>query len=232
MKVVQKTIKIYRRHDIDLLALHTSGVQMGRVIKGCLKAAVTREPYVVRVPDGLQLDGGDGDVPKSIIVKIKLNPDNNVDRQVIDLLESIPSGLCNSFCKNLVRAYMDKPLAVFGADVSVKVLQGDEKHIKKEKEIVQEVVPDVREVPDVPIVQEEASVKGVSDRREELDEAVVHDVVPDEDIEMESESVDGDVMDVKAFMADMGTIAHSSQVEPDDVMGDMMSLFGTLAHSK
>ena len=98
MKVVQKTIKIYRRHDIDLLALHTSRVQMGRVIKGCLKAAVTHEPYVVHVPDKLQLDGGDGDVPKSITVKIKLNPAQDIDHQIIDLLDSIPSGLCNSFC--------------------------------------------------------------------------------------------------------------------------------------
>lgn len=226
MKVVQKTIKIYRRHDIDLLALHTSNVQMGRVIKGCLKAAVTREPYVVHVPDELQLDGGDGDVPKSITVKIKLNPDNNVDRQIIDLLDSVPSGLCNGFCKMLVRTYMDRPLAVFGADVKVPHTDaGDGKENKKEKETEKETVQSEAHV------QEEAPVSGESDGRTDSEPETV---VPEED--KESESVSGGTMDVKAFMADMGTVAHSSPVESEpveeDVMGDMMSLFGTLAHSK
>lgn len=233
-KRIVKTLKIYRRHDIDLLALHQNGVQLGRVAKQCLRALVTNEPYTVVVPENLQMDG---DLPKSVQIKIVLDPGNETDVKIMDMLSSVPSGLGNSFCKAVIRTYLSNPLAVYGVDAAVAVNHAVPGHSGTGVQNVQEKEP----VPDKKVVPGDDNISKVlildGKKNPVKEETVGYSMSVNRTAE------DDYVHYVQEREQSSGPVITDSEVtncspaernaEPArDGMNDMMSLFGALAHMK
>lgn len=230
-KRIVKTLKIYRRHDIDLLALHKNGVQLGRVAKQCLRAFVTNEQYTVIVSKNLQMDG---DLPKSVQVKIVLDPDNETDAKVIDMLSSVPAGLGNSFCKAVIRIYLSNPLAVYGVDAAVAVNHAVPGYSGTGKENVQEKEPvlDKNAVPcDDNISQVlvwDGKENPVKKETESYDTSVNR--MTEDDYVQEKEQSRGLVI-TDSEVTDYPPAERNAEPARDEI-NDMMSLFGALAHMK
>ena len=101
-------MRLYRRHDMDLLLLHkTKGFSMQKAIKQALYMHIgladeQRIPYpsvcepLTKFHSLAQLH-------------LTLSEKNDSDAAVIKFINDIPRGYRNSYCKNLVRYYLEKP---------------------------------------------------------------------------------------------------------------------------
>lgn len=233
-KRIVKSLKIYRRHDIDLLALHQNGVQLGRVAKHCLRALVTNEYYTVEVPKNLQMDG---DLPKSVQIKIVLDPGNKTDVKIMDMLSSVPSGLGNSFCKAVIRTYLSNPLAVYGVDVAVTVNHAVPGHSGTGVQDVQEKepVPDENAVPGDDNISQVLVLDGkenpVNEEKEEpVDYGVPVEYTAEDDYVQEREQ-NRDLVITDSEVTNCSPAERNAEPARDEI-NDMMSLFGALAHMK
>ena len=102
------TMRLYRTHDMDLLLLHkTKGFSMPKAVKKALymHIGLTEEqkisyPSVSEPVNKFRLIS---------ILHVTLSHDNDADEAVIRFINDIPKGYRNSFCKNLVRYYLEKP---------------------------------------------------------------------------------------------------------------------------
>lgn len=102
------TMRLYKRHDLDLLLLHkTKGFSMQKAVKAALRMHLgLDDEKPIPYPSCSE------DVNKfysSSQFHLSLSENNEEDMAIIKLINEIPRGFRNSFCKNLTRYYLDKP---------------------------------------------------------------------------------------------------------------------------
>lgn len=102
-------IRIYRRHDADIMMLKSYGVNISKLMKAVL------ENYVIGKRVKYQLPGSQVcDISQCTMLRYRLNIKNP---DVISLLKNIKKGYRNQFCKALVRDSLEaEPLGVFFED--------------------------------------------------------------------------------------------------------------------
>ena len=100
---MQVTVRIYRQHDMDLVALYrTPGFKFQKVMREAVKAYAAKKDYHIVRPKGAGIKSGY--IPKMVQMHIKLDPKE--DHDAIKLLASIRYGYRSSFLKALFRKYM------------------------------------------------------------------------------------------------------------------------------
>lgn len=102
------TMRLYRRHDLDLLLLHkTKGFSMQKAVKSALLMHLGLiDDHPIQYPSCTE------DVKKfysSSQFHLSLSEKNAKDKEIINFLNEIPRGFRNSYCKNLTRYYLKKP---------------------------------------------------------------------------------------------------------------------------
>ena len=176
-------IRLYRPHDMDLIALKRSeSYKLGTEIKRCLIAYAAGEEYIP--PEFSFSDNKDGYVGKYYQMHIELNPKKLEEKNAIDILSQIKPGYRCVFLKTLFRSscpYL--PLLVFAEDNGIatskleayiqknerknapkedsdetSVLKPVEAEIKESKRVVPETVPAQKEAP----VQVEPAIQTAS----------------------------------------------------------------------
>lgn len=102
------TMRLYRRHDLDLLLLHkTKGFSMQKAVKTALYmhlGLIEMEP----IPYPQCSEELKKFYPSSQF-HLSLSENNEKDAAVIKFISDIPKGYRNSYCKNLTRYYLNTP---------------------------------------------------------------------------------------------------------------------------
>lgn len=108
---MQVTIRLYRQHDMDLVALYrTEGFSFQKAMKEALRAFATKQDYRIKRPRDAKIKPGY--VPKLIQMHIKLDPQKDADS--VKALSYIRYGYRSSFLKALFRKYMtSEPLDAY-----------------------------------------------------------------------------------------------------------------------
>lgn len=92
-------IRIYRRHDADLIMLKSYGVNISKMMRLALENYVEGERIKFRLPSSQSCD-----ISKCSMLRYRLNVKNP---KVIQLLKQVKRGYRNQFCKALLRDMMD-----------------------------------------------------------------------------------------------------------------------------
>lgn len=92
-------IRIYRRHDADLIMLKSYGVNISKMMRLALENYVEGERIKFRLPSAQSCD-----ISKCSMLRYRLNIKNP---KVIQMLKSVKRGYRNQFCKALLRDMMD-----------------------------------------------------------------------------------------------------------------------------
>lgn len=119
---MQVTIRLYRQHDMDLVALYrTEGFSFQKTMKEALRAFASRQDYHIKRPKDAEIKPGY--VPKLIQMHIKLDPQKDADS--VKALSYIRYGYRSSFLKALFRkcltsepldAYRNRDDLIFDAE--------------------------------------------------------------------------------------------------------------------
>ena len=101
-------MRLYKRHDLDLLLLHkTKGFSMQKAVKMALRMHLgLSEIKPIHCPPCSE------EINKfysSSQFHLSLNDKSEEDVAIIKFLNDIPRGFRNSYCKNLTRYYLNKP---------------------------------------------------------------------------------------------------------------------------
>lgn len=107
-------MRIYRRHDLDLVGLFANdNFKFEEEVANSLRAYVRKEKTKISVPSTHSFS-------KSVNPKSQVNIvlDEKADKDVIEFLFSVPSGNRNSFIKSVFRNYLDAPyFEAFTSDI-------------------------------------------------------------------------------------------------------------------
>ena len=108
---MQKTIRLHRQHDMDLISLYRiEGFRFPFEMKQALRACATGKTYRIRVP---KQEYKRGYVKRSILLHISLH--EGVDDDIIQMLRNVKQGQCNSFMKAVFRNCLDYiPFQAYG----------------------------------------------------------------------------------------------------------------------
>lgn len=99
------TIRIYKRHDVDLLAIkHALGRKMPALVKNAIYSYLSGNDNKISYPKiaWSSLD----DMPTYYLIQLSLNPSNPDEQLICDFIKSIPPGFRNSILKHITRYYI------------------------------------------------------------------------------------------------------------------------------
>ena len=120
------TMRLYRRHDMDLLILHKAkGFSIQKAVKAALYMHIGLSDYqTIPYPDVSE--------PINVFYSssqfhLSLSPHKDSDAAVIKFINDIPRGYRNSFCKNLVRYYLETPKQFMYSDNKIFFGKGENK---------------------------------------------------------------------------------------------------------
>lgn len=100
---MQVTIRLYRQHDMDLVALYrTEGFRFQKTMKEAVRAFAANADFHIKRPKDAPIE--EGYVPKIVQMHIMLDPKK--DREAIKILKEIRYGYRSSFLKALFRKYL------------------------------------------------------------------------------------------------------------------------------
>ena len=88
-------IRLYKRFDADLIALHAHGYPVGALTKAALVAYAANRKVKFRIEEAFSFDIGDA---KTFRIRLLIK-----DKATIRLLQSVKRGYRNAFCKALLR---------------------------------------------------------------------------------------------------------------------------------
>ncbi len=110
------SVRIYRQHDLDLIALYRNKkYHIGREMKKCLIAYAKGEMYVP--PEVSMDDVISGYVPTYYVIHIELNDKKPDEAAAIELIKHIKNGYKCSFMKALFRSsILYLPLLAYSDD--------------------------------------------------------------------------------------------------------------------
>jgi len=103
---VKLILRLYRQHDLDLIALHRNEkFCFSSAIRQSIRAYVKKETLSIRAPGPYNLPNVK--IPKQIQIIICF--DDKKDKELIDWICGIREGYRNSCVKNLLRGYLTYP---------------------------------------------------------------------------------------------------------------------------
>lgn len=108
---MQKTIRLHRQHDMDLISLYrVKGFNFTHEMKSALRACANGTDYKIRVP---KQDYRPGYIKRSIHLHISLDPKKDAD--IIGLLGDVRQGQGNAFMKAVFRNCLEYiPFRAYG----------------------------------------------------------------------------------------------------------------------
>ena len=111
-------IRIYKRYDLDLIALHDAGLPLNSMMKNALIAYANAAPLKYLIDEIIPFD-----LNNKTTIHIRLNiPD--VEEKAIYMIKHIKHGLRNVFCKMVLRnALVQQNLNGFFSDNNLSILQ-------------------------------------------------------------------------------------------------------------
>ena len=135
------TLRLYRQHDLDLVALYRhKGFYFSKAVKQMIVAYANGSEYTPP-----EIDPGDissGLVATSVTYHITLDENDPQEAAAIDLLKDIKYGYRNSFIKALVRTYMGVlPLHAYSQSNSMSVSKNDYRQKLKAQPVAPAPVP-------------------------------------------------------------------------------------------
>lgn len=106
MKRISKTIRLYKKHDLDLISfLDTHNMNFRKAVYCALTAFAKGDVFVIKIPPRVE---SPKPLRKKYDFRLLLNPET--DRAVIDMLDGIEDGYKNNFIKNILRMYLCTPV--------------------------------------------------------------------------------------------------------------------------
>lgn len=94
------TIRLYKRHDLDLLEIkNREGFEMEKQIKKILAAYASGQSYYIELPEKTIVKN----LPADCRIQIKLS---QKDQNIIDFVKKIRPGVRNSAIKMIFRSYL------------------------------------------------------------------------------------------------------------------------------
>lgn len=101
------TIRLYRRHDIDLIALKcANGFSMNQMIRNSLLAYLNGEPSSIVYP---AIEIPMSNLPQMTQLHLSLDLENEDDARIYEYISGIQPGYRNSIIKQLIRYYCVSP---------------------------------------------------------------------------------------------------------------------------
>ena len=101
------TIRLYRRHDIDLIALKcANGFSMNQMIRNSLLAYLNGEPSSIVYP---AIEIPMSNLPQMTQLHLSLDLENEDDARIYEYISEIQPGYRNSIIKQLIRYYCVSP---------------------------------------------------------------------------------------------------------------------------
>ena len=102
-------MRLYKRHDADLLCLYKQkDYTLQKAIKQSVLAYLGHEGAEVEYPDSIAVLA---DLPSTAQFHLYLSPKNPNDAKIIECLSRVPKGFKNSFLKNITRYSLVRPSA-------------------------------------------------------------------------------------------------------------------------
>lgn len=227
---MNKTFRLHRQHDMDLIALYRSeDFNFTKELKKALIAYANDLPYT---PPPFEDTFAAGYVGTSVTFHISFSPTNAEQKKVLDLLGDIKYGYGNSFVKALFRSYLPVlPLSAYSKNNGLSTSRNATVVPRIPKTTVSNVTP-------TPIVETIPTVETSGETVSIPKEVPVENVLPESPVKIEmigvensspvmppveettvveepivaeenttTENADG--FDMSNFMAGLGNLAHS-----------------------
>ena len=106
-------VRVYKRFDTDLLALHDHGYSLAMMMRDALTAYADGAPFHLYLDELVDLDLND---KKNVRVRVQIDSGN---RKVLELIKGIKRGYRSNFCKMVLRnAFFQQNLSCYMADKS------------------------------------------------------------------------------------------------------------------
>ena len=100
-------MRLYKRHDLDLLCLYNcKGFSIQTAIKRAVLAAINQEQCVITCPSHTVVFC---DMPSNVQFHLYLSKNNEDDVKIYNFIKSISVGYKNSVLKNITRKYLERP---------------------------------------------------------------------------------------------------------------------------
>lgn len=105
--MVKKTIRIYKYHDIDLFYLAENyNFNFPKAIYCSLREYIKKESSVIIFPEKREFPL---QIPRKSIRRV-LRLDEYKDKDILEFMDKIPQGQVNGVVKNILRAYLCRPV--------------------------------------------------------------------------------------------------------------------------
>lgn len=229
---MNKTFRLHRQHDMDLIALYRSeDFNFTKELKKALIAYANDLPYT---PPPFEDTFAAGYVGTSVTFHISLSPTNAEQKKVLDLLGDIKYGYGNSFVKALFRSYLPVlPLSAYSKNNGLSTSRNAAVVPRVQKAVTPttETAPTAETTPTV-----EPSGKITSTPKE----VPVENVLPEAPIKVEMVEVENfspvtpPVVEMPSVEEEPIVTEESTTTENTDGfdMSNFMAGLGNLAHSR
>lgn len=212
---MNKTFRLHRQHDMDLIALYRSeDFNFTKELKKALIAYANDLPYT---PPPFEDTLTAGYVGTSITFHISLSPTDEKQKRVLDLLDDIRYGYGNSFVKALFRSYLPVlPLSAFSKNNGIVTSrQGTVMpRLSRPASVIQ---PETEVVAPTPIKQE--SDPGLTRLVPMVDASSDHFIVTDPRSSLSILQEMGREMGYETIkVADIGSSKPSAIAEPEEII--------------
>ncbi len=105
--MVRKTIRIYKYHDIDLFYLAENyNFNFQKAIYCAIRAYLKKESAVIVFPEKRAVPL---QIPRKSVSRV-LRFDESKDKDILEFIDKIPEGQMNGVVKNILRAYLCRPV--------------------------------------------------------------------------------------------------------------------------
>lgn len=103
------TVRLYKRYDLDLIAISTGPLSIGKIAKRALLAYVEGEPLKLKL-SRFAFNGCSEEEDLKYEYAFVLNHKSEIECKAIDFLNSIKRNRKNAFIKALIRGCLDEPV--------------------------------------------------------------------------------------------------------------------------
>lgn len=119
MIIIKLTMRLYKRHDADLLCLYKqTNYSLQKAIKQATLAYLNHSDDRVGYPD---VYTSLADLPSTAQFHLYLSAENEDDMRIVNFVSSIPAGFKNSLLKNITRYYLAQPVALTIKDKKIQL---------------------------------------------------------------------------------------------------------------
>lgn len=236
---MNKTFRLHRQHDMDLIALYRSeDFNFTKELKKALIAYANDLPYT---PPPFEDTFAAGYIGTSVTFHISLSPTNAEQKKVLDLLGDVKYGYGNSFVKALFRSYLPVlPLSAYSKNNGLSTSRNAAVVPRVPKTVAP--IPTVNNTPTVETtstVETTPTVEISEEKPSTQKEIPVENVLPENPIKVEMVETENPfpitssvgetpVVEVESSVTEDVTTENADSFD----MSNFMAGLGNLAHSR